>query len=83
MLLVALGAFAPLPLLAREFFRLAPEPRFDWRGPVDTGPAEPCWTEEIAADGRYSYARSHCPHDLLMEMDDRARRDDYPIPRVY
>lgn len=82
-LLAALGVFAHLILLAREFCRLTPEPRFDWRGPVDTGPEAPCWTEEIVSDGRFHYSRGHCPHDLLRELDARADRGDYPIPLFY
>ena len=76
-------SFAPFMFLAHAFVRLSPAPVFDWRGPLDSGPEEPCWTEEIVSDGRYRYARSHCPHDLLMELDERARRDDYPIPKTY
>ncbi len=51
--------------------------------PLDTGPAEPCWTEAIASDGRYRYARSQCVHDPLMELDARAARNDFPIPKAY
>jgi hypothetical protein len=58
-----------------------PAPRLPARAPLDTGPAEPCWTEAIGSDGRYSYARAHCPNDLLMEMDARAARGDFPIPK--
>ena len=50
----------------------------------DTGPgAEPCWSEEIARDGRFTYARAQCPNDLLMELDARAHRRDFPIPIAY
>jgi hypothetical protein len=59
-----------------------PPPEFEWRVPLDTGPAEPCWTETIASDGRFAYAREGCVHDLLMELDARANRGDYPIPRT-
>ena len=75
-------SFAPCMALAHAFLRLPPLPGSNWRAPLDTGPEEPCWTEEIVSDGRYLYARSHCPHDLLMELDERARRGDYPVPNV-
>jgi hypothetical protein len=58
----------------------APRPAIG-RQPIDTGPAEPCWSEEIGGDGRYRLARRHCPHALLMEMDARAARGDFPIPK--
>ena len=50
---------------------------------LEAGPLEPCWTETIVSDGRYVYARSQCPNLLLMELDARAARGDFPIPRVY
>lgn len=49
---------------------------------LDTGPQEPCWTEEIGRDGGFIYARSQCPDDLLMELDERAGRNDFPIPNI-
>ena len=59
---------------------LAQDPR-STRGLIDTGPRpEPCWTEEIGRDGRNVYARAQCPSDLLMELDARAERWDYPVP---
>ena len=60
-----------------------PPPEFGWRAPLDSGPAKPCWTEAIESDGRFGYAREGCVHDLLMELDARARRDDYPIPKLF
>ena len=50
------------------------------RPPRDT---EPCWTEQLGADDRLTYARSQCVDDVLMEMDAKAARGDFPIPRVY
>jgi hypothetical protein len=50
------------------------------RQPLDTGPAEPCWTEEIRRDGALSLARGECVKSMLMELDKRAARGDFPIP---
>ncbi len=44
------------------------------------GPEEPCWTEEIASDGRYSYGRSGCHSEQLKEMEARARRGEFGTP---
>ena len=80
-LLAVLLSFAGFPaffVLARKLDRLlaaAPERSM----PIDTGPVEPCWTEEIASDGRFLHARSQCVDDLLMELDARARRGDFPF----
>jgi hypothetical protein len=59
-------------------------PRFDVkqlsvtqdRGP----PEEPCWTEEIATDGRLSYGRYGCYHADLAEMEARARAGEFNTP---
>lgn len=51
--------------------------------PLDTGPVEPCWSEEIGRAGPYRLGRAHCPHALLMELDARAARGDFPVPRMY
>jgi hypothetical protein len=45
-------------------------------------PAEPCWTEEIASDGRHVYGRSHCVNDELKEMDARVRGGDLQNPSL-
>ncbi|MEA3044072.1 MAG: hypothetical protein QOH47_1910 [Sphingomonadales bacterium] len=45
-------------------------------GAPPPGPAaEPCWTEAIASDRRYRYARAQCVDDVLMEADARMRRE--------
>ena len=44
------------------------------RGPERTaGWNEPCWTEQVASDGRFSYGRYGCFHEELKEADARAR----------
>ena len=78
-ILMVLLSFGTCLYLARALSRLPPAPAFELRPPLDTGPAEPCWTEEIPSDGRFRYARSHCDHDLLMERDSRARVRDFSI----
>ena len=45
-----------------------------------TTPADPCWTEEIASDGRHFHGRSHCVNDELMEADARIASGDFPNP---
>jgi hypothetical protein len=77
-LLLALAGFAVAILVAARFGRADPA-EVPGRQPLDTGPAEPCWTEEIKRDGRYLYARSQCVHDNLMELDARAARGDFPV----
>ena len=80
-LLAILACFAALPacfLLARWFERFLPAPP-DLNEPFYLGPSEPCWTEEIVSDGRYTYARRECVNDVLMELDARARRGDPPF----
>ena len=66
-------------LLARSVIRAVP-PEPLWRAPFDTGPNEPCWTEEISRHGGLVYARSQCVNDALMEMDARTGRGDFPVP---
>ena len=74
-------AYAAFPLclgLGRAIDKLMPfESRVSKR--IDTGPDEPCWTEEIGSDDRYLYARSQCVNEELIEMDARMRRGDYPF----
>jgi hypothetical protein len=49
---------------------------------IDTGPTfEPCWTEELGRGRQLIYARSLCVNDPLIELDARAARGDFPIPR--
>jgi hypothetical protein len=36
-------------------------------------PDEPCWTEEVAHDGRYSYGRGQCHNAELSEIEARIR----------
>lgn len=78
-LLMVLLSFGPCLYLARALSRLPPGPALESRPPLDTGPAEPCCTEEIISDDRFRYARSHGEHDMLMELDARARVNDFPI----
>jgi hypothetical protein len=80
-LLWILLAFAAFPLsilggrlLVRAFPDDSELPRI-----IDTGPGEPCWTEEIGRDERFVYTRSECVDDALMELDDRARRGAFPF----
>jgi hypothetical protein len=49
----------------------------------DIGPPEPCWTDEIARDGRYSYSRGQCVKDQLIDMDRRAARGEFPVRPAY
>lgn len=44
---------------------------------------EPCWTELLGQEGCRTFARGQCVDDVLMEMDARAARGEFPIPRVY
>ena len=76
-------SFAPCLYLARALSRLPPSPAFESRPPLETGSAEPCWTEAIISDGRYRYARSECVDDLLMELDARAKREEFWIRNAY
>ena len=48
--------------------------------PEPSAPDEPCWTEEIASDGRHFHGRSHCVNDALMEADARIGSGDFPNP---
>ena len=90
-ILIGVAAFAGmLRLCIRLFGQMPADPGLraliagEARQFHDTGPgAEPCWSEEIGRDGHFSYARAQCPNDLLMELDARARRRDFPIPIVY
>ena len=77
-LLIFLSALLVCWLLARRIMRIPP-PVFDRPAPLDTGPVEPCWTEEIASDGRFRYGRSQCVNAPLIELDARAQRRDFPI----
>ena len=81
-LLMSLAILPACVVMVRAIMRLPP-PTFDGRYPIDSGPGEPCWTEGIPSDDRFRYGRSHCVHDLLMEMDARADRGDFPIPKIY
>jgi hypothetical protein len=80
-LLLMLGIF--MPVLAAACFRRAdPAPLFG-RDPIDTGPSQPCWTETIRREGGLILGRGECVNDMLMEMDKRASRRDFPIPIAY
>jgi hypothetical protein len=68
------GVSAGLLLVARRT-----DARVARAAPDQVAPVEPCWVEAIADDGRYSYGRSHCVNDELMDMDARARRGDHPF----
>jgi hypothetical protein len=76
---------AGLGLLAALWRRADPEAANEiLKGPDhDRQPWEPCWTEELAADGQLSYGRSCCVHSDLMEVDSRADRGVFPIPRTH
>jgi len=41
---------------------------------------EPCWTEQISTDGRFSYGRQGCYHADLAEMEARARTGEFNTP---
>ena len=81
----ALSAFRPylslaLPALVLiRLVRVDPD-AFYARGPIDTGPYTPCWTETIRSEGGLILGRAECVNDVLMEMDARAARGDFPIP---
>jgi hypothetical protein len=45
-----------------------------------SGRDEPCWTEEVSSDGRYSYGRYGCYHGELKEMEVRARLGEFNTP---
>ena len=46
----------------------------------DPKAAEPCWTEEIASDGRYSYGRGQCFNAELKDLEARARLGEFDTP---
>ena len=86
--LVGAAGFAAVMRLYIHLFRdtpdgLAPGTNGGGRQPIDTGPVQPCWIEEVGRDGRIVYARAQCPNHLLLELDARARRHDFPIPILY
>ena len=82
-LLAILAGVAFFPVGLGLMWRcVRPAPGRAGRQPLDTGPAEPCWTEEIGRDGRHVLARAHCPHDLLLELDARAARGDFPVAHL-
>lgn len=81
-LLAILGSFAAIPacfFLGRWIVSLFPAAVLDVTEPFHVGPSEPCWTEAIVSDGRYSYARGQCVNDVLIELDGRARRGEWPF----
>lgn len=83
LLLVAVSlAFFPVGLWLM-WRGIGPAPVAGAIQPLDTGAAEPCWSEELGRDGRYRLARAHCPHALLMELDARAACGDFPVPKWY
>lgn len=74
-LLIALGEFAAAWWLVR---------RFGVRevSAVGSDPmaSEPCWTEEVAHDGRYSYGRGQCFNAELKDLEARARLGEFDTP---
>ena len=46
----------------------------------DIEPQEPCWTEEIGSDGRYSYSRGQCFNAELKDLEARARLGEFDTP---
>ncbi|HEX8654251.1 MAG TPA: hypothetical protein VF693_03395 [Allosphingosinicella sp.] len=42
--------------------------------------SEPCWTEEIGSDGRYSYSRGQCFNAELKDLEARARLGEFDTP---
>jgi hypothetical protein len=82
-LLAILAGVAVFPLgLGLIWMRLGPAPAGPSRRTLDTGPAEPCWTEEIGREGALSLGRGECVHDMLMELDERAARGDFPVKEL-
>ena len=75
----AIAGFAAVVWLVAHACRTDPE-IIPGRQPLDTGPAAPCWTEEIRRDGALSLGRGEFVSDMLMELDKRAARGDFPIP---
>ncbi|TMJ17314.1 MAG: hypothetical protein E6G92_13360 [Alphaproteobacteria bacterium] len=82
-LLAILAGVAVFPLgLGLMWMRLEPAPAEPGRQLLDTGPAEPCWTEEVGRDGALSLRRGECVHDMLIELDARAARGDFPVKEL-
>lgn len=52
------------------------------RQALDTGPGEPCWSEEIRREGPLSLGRGQCVNEALLELDKRAARGDFPVPNM-
>jgi hypothetical protein len=76
--LVAIVMAGPAIALLFELRGRAPAGRE--RPPRD---GEPCWMELLGEEGGRTLARGQCVDDVLMEMDARAARGEFPIPRIY
>lgn len=76
-LLIGLGAALSFVLWARRRRSEVRQLSTTYGG----GPAEePCWTEQISTDGRFSYGRCGCYHANLADMESRARRGEFDTP---
>jgi hypothetical protein len=42
--------------------------------------SEPCWTEEIVSDGRYSCGRGQCFNAELKDLEARVRLGEFDTP---
>jgi hypothetical protein len=77
-ILFAFAGAAAAALIIARFSRADPAELLG-RRPLDTGPGEPCWTEEIGREGALSLGRGQCVDDMLMELDRRAARGEFPV----
>jgi hypothetical protein len=80
---VMIAILASAPAIALRFELRARFGRRAWPGPDRSRRGEPCWQETIGREGDRVHARSQCVDDVLMEMDARAARGDFPIPTGY
>jgi hypothetical protein len=78
----SVAGVAAAALLALAWARRADAAELLGRRPLDTGPDEPGWTETIASDGRHVYGRAQSADAVLIALDARAARDDFPIPKT-
>ncbi len=75
-----------LAMLAGMLIMTVPVMLARWLDPVGAdrpGREEPCWTEEIGGDGRFSYGRGRCFREDLRELDARARNGDFPVAKSW
>ena len=71
----AVAAFAAIALLMARSRASSPETG----DPLVTRASLPCWEETIGASGGLTFGRGQCFNDTLMEADERAARNEFPI----